>query len=69
MMKKILRLAGKLAAIAAAVYGVLFAVFYFDLDGKFLYHVWIPFVNRRYEKLERKDVTKTPYGMTVEKAE
>lgn len=68
-MKKILRLAGKLAAIAAVVYGALFAVFYFDLDGKFLYHVWIPFANKRYEKLERKDATATPYGRTVEKAE
>ncbi len=68
-MKKILRLIGKLAAIAAVVYGALFAVFYFDLDGKFLYHVWIPFVNKRYEKMERKDATKSPYGMKVERAE
>ena len=30
----------KITAIAAAIYGLLFAVFYFDLDGKLLFYVW-----------------------------
>ena len=59
-MKKLLL---KIAAIAGAVYGLLFAVFYFDLDGKLLFYVWEPLITKHYDRMERKDNTKMPYDM------
>lgn len=54
---------GKLAAILAPVYAILFAVFYFDLDGKLLYYVVEPFLCRHYDKMERKNPLEQPYDM------
>lgn len=51
----------KLLSILGITYIILFIVFYFDLDGKFLYYVWEPNMVDRYNKMERKDNTKTPY--------
>ncbi|MBR0398297.1 MAG: hypothetical protein IJI10_08510 [Eubacterium sp.] len=59
-MKKIIL---KLFRLAALLYGLLFLVFYFDLDGKLLYYVWEPLMTRRYDKMKRKDNTVTPYEM------
>lgn len=61
----------KLVGIAALVYGVLFAVFYYDLDGKFLYYIWEPMMIKRFDNMKRPDTTKTPYSMKdpVEKTE
>lgn len=59
-MKKIIL---KLFRLAALLYGLLFLVFYFDLDGKLLYYVWEPLMTRRYDKMKRKDNTTTPYEM------
>ena len=36
-MKKALKILAKIAAIGGAVYAALFAVFYFDLDGKAIF--------------------------------
>ena len=47
----------------AALYAGLFAVFYFDLDGKLLYHVVAPLLCRHYARIERRDITKAPYDM------
>lgn len=54
---------GKLAAILAPVYAILFAVFYFDLDGKLLYYVVEPFLCKLYDKMERKNPLEQPYDM------
>lgn len=54
---------GKLAAILAPVYAILFAVFYFDLDGKLLYYVVEPFLCKHYDKMERKNPLEQPYNM------
>lgn len=54
-MCKVLKLLFKIAAALAAVYSVLFAVFYFDLDGKLMYYVVEPFLCRHYDKMERRD--------------
>ncbi|MBR2189483.1 MAG: hypothetical protein IJ860_08780 [Eubacterium sp.] len=62
MKKGILRLFGKLLKYLAVLYGILFAVFYFDLDGKFLFYIWEPLICRHYDRLQRKDRTQTPYG-------
>ena len=47
----------------AALYALLFAVFYFDLDGKLLFHVVEPFLVRLYDKMPRRDVTRDEYKM------
>ena len=52
--KKVLRL-------AIGAYGVLFLVFWFDLDGKFLFNVVEPFLCKHYDNMPRRDVTKDPY--------
>ena len=62
-MSKILKFIFKLFRIAALIYGILFAVFYFDLDGKFLFYVWEPLICRHYDRIKRRDNTKTPYDM------
>ena len=49
--------------IGAALYALLFAVFYFDLDGKLLYYVVEPFLCRHYDKMPRRDVTQEEYKM------
>ena len=53
----------KVLGVLAFIYAALFAVFYFDLDGKLLYYVWEPFAIRRFDNMKRKDATATPYDM------
>ncbi len=60
----IFRVLLKTAGILAAVYAALFAVFYFDLDGKLLYYGVTPFLRRHYDNMEREDKTVTPYMQT-----
>jgi hypothetical protein len=62
-MKKITKFFLKLIGIAAAIYGILFAVFYYDLDGKFLFYIWEPLMVKRYDNMKRPDNTTTPYSM------
>ena len=59
----VLRILGKLFGLLAAVYAVLFAVFFFDLDGKLLYYVVEPFLVRHYDTMERKNPLDMPYEM------
>ena len=59
----VLKVVGKLAAILAPLYAVLFTVFYFDLDGKLLYYVVEPFLCKHYDKMERKNPLEQPYDM------
>ena len=42
-------------------YAALFAVFFFDLDGKLLFNVVEPFLKNHYDSMERKDMLKAPY--------
>lgn len=60
----IFRVLVKLIAVLAVVYAALFAVFYFDLDGKLLYYGVTPFLRKHYDDMERADRTATPYGQT-----
>ncbi|MBP3273365.1 MAG: hypothetical protein J6L93_00025 [Butyrivibrio sp.] len=62
-MKTIGKFFFKLIRLAVIVYGILFAVFYFDLDGKFLYYIWEPFMIKRFDNMKRADTLKTPYTM------
>ncbi|MCI6359831.1 MAG: hypothetical protein ACI3XD_00145 [Oscillospiraceae bacterium] len=58
------------ALIAAfGVNAALFAVFFFDLDGKLLFYVVEPFLKKHYDNMERKDMTKTPYDINTPKYE
>lgn len=45
----------------AAVYAGLFAVYYFDLDGKLLYYVVEPFMIKRFDNMKRRDPLSVPY--------
>ena len=58
---KLGKLLGKLIGIALVANAALFAVFFFDLDGKLLYYVVEPFLCKHYDKMEREDVTKRAY--------
>ena len=41
----------------------LFVVFFFDLDGKLMFNVVEPFLNKHYDNMERKDVLQEPYDL------
>lgn len=56
-------LLGKLLALLALAYGALFAVFYFDLDGKLLFYVVEPFLKKHYDNMPRKDVMHQQYDV------
>ena len=40
---------------------LLFCVFFFDLDGKFLFYVYEPFMKKHYDEMPRTDMTTMPY--------
>ena len=63
-MKKLTKLLLKLCWIALAANVALFIVFFFDLDGKLLFNVVEPFLKNHYDNMERRDTTKTRYGIT-----
>ena len=69
MMKKIMKVLFKIIGIALVAYAALFAVFFFDLDGKALFKYFEPFLCRHYEKIERKDPMKAVYDTDVPKYE
>ena len=50
---------------AIAVYAVLFAIFYFDLDSKIIYRRILPKLNAHYDNMHHKDITKNPYAQNV----
>ena len=58
---KIWKILKKVLGIGAALYALLFAVFFFDLDGKLLFYVVEPFLKNHYDKMPRRDVTKQEY--------
>ena len=60
-MKKALKVLGRTAGLAALVYAGLFAVFYFDLDGKAIYKFVEPTLVKHYDNMERRDPLTRPY--------
>ena len=54
---------GKLLGIVVVANVALFAVFFFDLDGKLLFNVVEPFLKKHYDNMERKDMLRTPYDI------
>ena len=56
----------KLLKALIALFGasaLIFVVFFFDLDGKFLVYLYEPFMKKHYDEMERRDMTKMPYSM------
>ncbi len=60
-MNKICKFFLKLFGILFVVNAALFAVFFFDLDGKLLFNVVEPFLKKHYDNMDRKDTLKAPY--------
>ena len=60
-MNKICKFLLKVFAIVFVANAALFAVFFFDLDGKLLFNVVEPFLKNHYDNMERKDTLKAPY--------
>jgi len=52
-----------LLKVAGIAYVILFVVYFFDLDGKLLYHFVEPNLAAHYDKMKRTDLTGTPYEM------
>jgi len=61
-MNKALKILCKTAAIGGAVYAGLFAVFYFDLDGKAIFKFVEPTLVKHYDSMKRRDPLTRPYG-------
>lgn len=61
--KKIGKFFLKLLGIFVVANVALFVIFFFDLDGKLLFNVVEPFLKKRYDNMERKDVLKEPYDL------
>ena len=61
--KTLLKLLLKLLGICFAAIAVLFVIFFFDLDGKFLFRVVEPFLKKHYDDMERKDTLKDLYDV------
>ena len=45
-------------------YIILFIVYYFDLDGKLLFHFVEPTLVKHYDAMERRNPLEVPYAMT-----
>ena len=58
---KILKFFLKIVGILALLLGGLFAIFFFDLDGKLLFYVVEPFLKKHYDNMERKDTLQSIY--------
>ncbi len=60
---KFFKILWKVLLIGAAVYAALFAVFYFDLDGKLLFRKVEPWLVKHYDKMERRDPLSVGYNI------
>ena len=61
---KALKVIGKIFGIVLLVNVALFAVVFFDLDGKFFFNLYEPFMKKHYDNMERKDILKdSPYDI------
>lgn len=61
--KSALKTIFKVLGILTGVYGILFLVYYFDLDGKALYNFVEPAMKERFDKMERRNPLERPYDM------
>jgi hypothetical protein len=61
-MRKLFKILFKVLLIAGGVYAALFAVFFFDLDGKALFYGVEPFLVKHYDKMPRRDPLSQEYN-------
>ena len=57
------KILGKVVLAGLGLFAVLFAVFFFDLDGKLMFYVVEPFLKKHYDNMDRKDTLKAPYDI------
>ena len=62
-MNKICKALLKVFVIAFLANAALFAVFFFDLDGKLLFNVVEPFLKKHYDNMPRNDALKNAYDI------
>ena len=60
-MKKVFRIIGRCLLVFGGIYTVLFAVFFFDLDGKAIFHGVEPMLVKHYDKMKRRDPLQVAY--------
>jgi hypothetical protein len=60
-MRTVFKILGKVLLIGAGIYALLFAVFFFDLDGKALFYGVEPFLVKHYDKMPRRDPLSKKY--------
>ncbi|MBQ6117368.1 MAG: hypothetical protein IJL08_08650 [Oscillospiraceae bacterium] len=60
-MRTLFKILGKALLILGGLYALLFAVFFFDLDGKALFYGVEPFLVKHYDKMQRRDPLKQTY--------
>ena len=53
----------KLLGVFVLLNGLLFVVFFFDLDGKLLFNVVEPFLKKHYDNMPRNDALKNAYDI------
>lgn len=61
-MKCVFKIIKKIFMMLGSLYAALFAVFFFDLDGKLLYRVVEPFMTKHFDSMERRDPLSVPYN-------
>ena len=61
--KSALRTIFTILGLLTGVYGLLFVVYYLDLDGKLLYHVVEPAMKKHFDAMERRNPLDRPYDM------
>ena len=62
-MKKVLKILSKVLLIGLGIYAALFAVFFVERGGKALFYGVEPFLNKHYDRMERRDPLKMTYDM------
>ena len=60
-MRTVFKILGKVLLICGGLYALLFAVFFFDLDGKALFYGVDPLLVKHYDKMPRRDPLKQMY--------
>lgn len=62
-MKKFFKVIFRILGILFLIYGGLFIIFFFDLDGKFLYYGVEPWLKGHFDRMKRKDPLKKKYEL------
>ena len=61
--KSVLRTILKVLGILTGIYGLLFLVYFLDLDGKAIYHFVEPAMKKHFDAMERRNPLERPYDM------